>query len=77
MNEKTASRRRCSRRELSRRSNGGIDVRLFWDAVTGQITVRVSDRHEGTSFELSPRPEVALDAFHHPYTYLEPAGAAA
>jgi len=65
----TPPRRRCSRRELSRRSNGGLDVRLLWDETTGQITVHVRDRHEGTSFELTPRPEVALDAFHHPYSY--------
>jgi hypothetical protein len=73
MNEQTATRRRSSRRELSRRSNGDVDVRLYWDETTGQITVRVSDRREGTSFELSPRPEVALDAFHHPYSYAEAA----
>ena len=62
-------RSRSSRRELSRRSNGGIDVVLFWDDGDGKLTVSVTDRAEGTYFELSPAPAVALDAFQHPYSY--------
>ena len=58
-----SQRRRSPRRELSRRSNGGIDVVLFWDDTNGKLTVCVRDRREGIYFELHPRPDAALDAF--------------
>jgi hypothetical protein len=58
-------------RELSRRSNCGIEVVLLWCEATGQITVCVSDQREGTYFELQPPPELALDAFNHPYSYAD------
>jgi hypothetical protein len=60
-----------SNHELARRSSCGIEVVLLWCETTGQITVCVSDRKEGTYFELSPPPELALDAFHHPYSYAD------
>lgn len=62
---------RPSNRELSRRSNAGIEVVLLWCELTGEITVCVSDRAAGTYFELHPPPEVAGDAFRHPYFYAD------
>jgi hypothetical protein len=57
--------------ELARRSNCGIEVVLLWSKTSGSITVCVSDQGAGTYFELSPPPEVALDAFYHPFFYAE------
>jgi hypothetical protein len=56
-------------RELAHRSNDGVEVVLFWDEVTSDLTVCVSDARSGASFELSAPPERALDVFHHPYAY--------
>jgi hypothetical protein len=60
-----------SNRELSRRSNHGIEVVLLWCETTGLLTVCVCDQGEGTYFELNPPPELALDAFYHPYGYAD------
>lgn len=58
-------------RELSRRSNHGIEVVLLWNETSGLLTVCVSDQGEGVYFELHPPPELALDAFYHPYPYAD------
>jgi hypothetical protein len=60
-----------SNRELSRRSNHGIEVVLLWCEQTGLLTVCVSDQQQGTYFELHPPPELAPDAFYHPYSYAD------
>ena len=57
-------------RELDRRINDGIDVRLLWDPATNQVTVAVTDERLGGSFELDVDGAEALDAFHHPYAYV-------
>jgi hypothetical protein len=62
-------------RELDRRANDGIEVRLLWDSRTGCVLVAVKDGRSGESFELEVAPADALAAFHHPYAYA--AGAAA
>jgi len=71
MNENATQERRSSNRELSRRANAGIEVVLLWCETTGKLTVCVSDQLEGTYFELHPPPELALEAFHHPYSYAD------
>jgi hypothetical protein len=58
-------------RELAHRASDGIDVRLFWTPADGRVTVSVSDRRGG-SFSLDVAPELALDAFHHPFAYAPP-----
>ena len=60
---------RGSLRELARRSNGGIEVALFWDAVSGELTVCVADEPGDSYFELYPAPTRALECFYHPYAY--------
>jgi hypothetical protein len=60
-----------SNRELSRRSNHGIEVVLLWCETTGLLTVWVCNQGEGTYFELNPPPALALDAFYHPYFYVD------
>ena len=42
------------RRELAHRSNGGVDVTLFWHAHTDELLVCVSDERRGTYFEIHP-----------------------
>lgn len=56
-------------RELAHRENDGVEVVLFWHAVTSGLTVSVSDMRSGAYFELAAAPEDALDVFHHPYAY--------
>jgi hypothetical protein len=58
-------------RELARRATCGIEVVLLWSKTSGSITVCVSDQGEGVYFELSPPPELALDAFYHPFFYAD------
>ncbi|MGI8506776.1 MAG: hypothetical protein ACR2MK_08235 [Solirubrobacteraceae bacterium] len=43
-------------RELDRRANDGIDVRLLWNAQTDSISVAVEDKRSGESFELESIP---------------------
>jgi hypothetical protein len=56
-------------RELAHRSNGGVDVTLFWHAQTDELLVCVSDEHSGAYFEIHPERDLALDVFYHPYAY--------
>jgi hypothetical protein len=56
-------------RELAHRSNGGIDVTLFWHPDTEELTVCVCDQKRGAYFEFEPKAADALDAFYHPYSY--------
>ena len=71
VNESTSLGSPSPARELSRRSNGGITVVLLWHEVTGALIVCVSDDREGAYFELHPPPELALDAFNHPYAHVD------
>jgi hypothetical protein len=58
-----------SLRELAHRSNDGIDVTLFWQPDTDELSVCVCDQRRGAYFEIEPEPADALDAFYHPYSY--------
>jgi hypothetical protein len=58
-----------SLRELARRTNGGIEVALFWDMTSGELIVCVADEPAESYFELYPAPDQALDCFYHPYAY--------
>jgi hypothetical protein len=57
---------------LTERTCDGSTVTLsFWrNPISGEATVRVSYVSPGTDFILYPPNENALDAFHHPYAYL-------
>jgi hypothetical protein len=56
-------------RELAYRANDGVEVVLFWDEPTNELTVCVSDERSGAYFELAADPHQALDVFYHPYSY--------
>jgi hypothetical protein len=68
-NAKSQSTDLRSRRELAHRSNGGVDVTLFWHSQTDELLVCVSDARRGAYFEIRPERDLALDAFNHPYAY--------
>ena len=56
-------------RELARRDESGLLVRLLWDLDRGQAIIRYRDRRSGDSFAADvPNPR-ALDAFRHPNVY--------
>ena len=56
--------------ELNHRRNDGIDVTMFWDSRTDQVTVAVNDAKGGDAFEIQVLPgERAMDVFNHPFAY--------
>ena len=69
----TATSMRC-RRELAHRASNGIEVFLFWDACSNEVSIEVVDQHEDSAFELRVDAESALDAFYHPYAQLAVSG---
>ena len=56
-------------RELAYRAEHGVEVVLFWQEITDELTVAVSDARSGAYFELAAAPERALDVFNHPYAH--------
>ncbi len=61
---------RTHRKELAHRSSAGIDVALYWGPDRKTITVEVLDLRTDEFFAVEVMPELALDAFHHPFAYL-------
>jgi hypothetical protein len=59
-------------RELDRRTNDGIDVRLLWNSRTDRVSVAVADERFGESLVFEVDAADALAAFHHPYAYANP-----
>jgi len=58
------------RRELSRRTSAGLEVVLYWSDRPAAVTLSVSDAGTGETFEVEVAGADALDAFHHPFAYL-------
>jgi hypothetical protein len=56
-------------RELAHRVADGLEVVLFWQRVTHELTVTVSETRTGAYFELAAAPDEALDVFNHPYAH--------
>jgi hypothetical protein len=56
-------------RELAHRATDGLEVILFWDEATNELTVTVSDERTGAYFELLADPGEALAVFYHPYAH--------
>jgi hypothetical protein len=56
-------------RELAHRENDGLEVMLFWQTLTDELTITVSDERSGAYFELGAAPNEALDVFNHPYAH--------
>ncbi len=64
----TATSMKC-RRELAHRASNGIEVFLFWDACSNDVSLEVVDQRENSAFELRVDADSALDAFYHPYAH--------
>jgi hypothetical protein len=56
-------------RELARRVSDGIEVTLYWNAITDRLWVFVADERTGEVQEIEAPRDVALDVFNHPYAY--------
>jgi hypothetical protein len=59
------------RRELARRSGGGVDVTLYWHPTRDDLIVCVYDERHGAYFEIRPQRYLALDVYYHPYAYAD------
>jgi hypothetical protein len=58
-----------STRELHRRVNDGILVRLLWTVQDDRLWVAVADSKTGEAFGVEVRDRKrALEVFHHPYS---------
>ena len=56
-------------RELAQREQDGLEITLFWDARSNEVSVEVVDQRDESSFRMPVVGSCALDAFHHPYAY--------
>jgi hypothetical protein len=58
------------RTELAHREQHGTAVTLYWTRETNIVTVAVTDRKSGRSFEfVLESHEPPLDVYYHPYAY--------
>jgi len=57
-------------RELTGRSNDGLDVKLLWHPARDELTVCGSDHRTGARFEIRPERHLALEVYYHPYCYV-------
>jgi hypothetical protein len=57
------------RKELAHRASNGIEVFLFWDACSNDVSIEVLDERDEGAFELHVDAKSALEAFYHPYAY--------
>ena len=55
--------------ELAYRESGGVEVALWWNELSGVLTVSVLDRKGGDAFDVPAAADEALDVFNHPYAY--------
>lgn len=70
MKEKVAELFVQTRRELARRSSGGIEVALYWSPLDNGTTVEVWDARSEETIVFAVPPERALEAFYHPFAQL-------
>jgi len=73
MNNRSATRKEramnANLRELAQREQDGLEITLFWDARSNEVSVEVIDQRDESSFLLPVARHCALNAFHHPYAY--------
>jgi hypothetical protein len=58
-------------RELAQRTHKGVEVTLSWQPETDELLVSVCDQKHGAHFEIRPERYLALDAYYHPYAYVD------
>jgi hypothetical protein len=59
--------------ELAERKGDGVEVRLYWRRGTDEIVLEVNDDKTGAGFEVQVPGDRALDAFRHPFVYVQAA----
>jgi hypothetical protein len=71
MTMSTAAAIKTTQQELARRVSGGLEVTLFRNVRDGSTSIEL--RHAAITEPISFRvpPDRALDAFHHPFIYLD------
>ena len=57
-------------KELAYRNQNGLEVTLLWDSRSNEVSVEVIDLDD-SGFCLPIAGHLALDAFHHPYAYVQ------
>jgi hypothetical protein len=58
-------------KELAYRNQNGLEVTLLWDPRSNEVSVEVIDQLDDSGFRLPIAGHLALDAFHHPYAYVQ------
>jgi hypothetical protein len=58
--------------ELAERTGDGLGIRLLWNRSTGAVVLEVTDDKTDTTFEVQVPGDRAMDAFRHPFVYVEP-----
>jgi hypothetical protein len=58
------------RRELAHRVSGGVEITLYWSAAENSTTIEVWQPDSGETLAFAVPPELALDAFYHPFAHL-------
>ena len=58
-------------KELAYRNQDRLEVTLLWDSRTNEVSVEVVDHLDDSGFCLPIAGHLALDAFHHPYAYVQ------
>jgi len=59
----------ASLRELAHREQDGLEITLYWDARSNDVSIEVVDQRDETGFRLPVARHCTLDAFHHPCAY--------
>lgn len=62
-------------RELDHRESDGVSVTLLWYEGSNRVTIHVVDSDTGEELDLEVAGRDALDAFRHPYAYIQLAAA--
>ena len=57
-------------RELAERVSSGTHVRLLWRQGTKQLWIEIREAATDHALRICVQPELALDAFRHPYAYV-------
>src|SRR4051812_50003954 len=62
-----------SMRELAARDNDGIQGRLLWETERDELILVINDTRTEEFFEVPVQRDRGLDAFHHPFAYMQAA----
>ena len=57
-------------RELMRRRDAGLEIRLRWHPESDSVSIEVVDDRTGEVHEADVPRDAALDAFEHPFAFL-------